>query len=104
LKWYGASHDTDGERHEPLGETAMTRTTKARFSKGVFEPLEPVVTELVKEGEEVTITIETASTTSSGDPLRETAGGWRDLIEAEALKEAIYRDRLVVPRRATVTA
>ena len=76
----------------------MTRTIKARFSKGVFEPLEPAVAELVKEGEEVTITIETASTTSSGDPLRETAGGWRGLIDAEALKEAIYRDRELVTR------
>jgi hypothetical protein len=34
----------------------MTRTIKARFSHGVFEPLEPAVEELVKDGEEVTIT------------------------------------------------
>jgi hypothetical protein len=64
----------------------------------VFEPLEPAVRELVKEGEEVTLTIETGSTTSSADPLRETAGGWRDLIDAEALKEAIYRNRRFVTR------
>ena len=35
----------------------MTRTIKARFSHGAFEPLEPAVEELVKEGEAVTIRI-----------------------------------------------
>jgi predicted DNA-binding antitoxin AbrB/MazE fold protein len=74
----------------------MTRTIKARFSHGVFEPLEPAVGDLVKEGEEVTIMIEIASATSDGDPLHETAGGWRGLIDGEALKAAIYRDRLLV--------
>jgi predicted DNA-binding antitoxin AbrB/MazE fold protein len=76
----------------------MTRTIKARFSHGVFEPLEPAVGDLVKEGEEVTIMIETASATSDGDPLHETAGGWRGLIDGEALKAAIYRDRELVTR------
>ena len=78
----------------------MTRTIKARFSKGVFEPLEPGVTDLVKEGGEVTLTIETGSATSSDDSLRETAGGWRDLIDAEAFKEAIYCNRRLVTRPA----
>ena len=71
----------------------MTRTIRARFTKCVFEPLEPTAGELVSEGEEVTLTIDTAPSTPSGDPLSETAGGWRGLIDAEALKEAIYRDR-----------
>jgi len=76
----------------------MTRTIKARFSRGVFEPLEPTVTEFVKDGEEVTLTIETSSAASSGDWLRETAGGWRNLIDAEALKAAIDHDRRLVTR------
>lgn len=76
----------------------MTRTIRARFSKGVFEPLEPTVGELVRDGEEVTLTIDTGPLTPSGDPLNETAGGWRGLIDAEALKDAIYRDRLIVTR------
>jgi predicted DNA-binding antitoxin AbrB/MazE fold protein len=76
----------------------MTRTIRARFSKGVFEPLEPTVTEIVNEGEEVTLTIDTGPATPSGDPLHETAGGWRGLIDAEAFKEAIYRDRLIITR------
>ena len=58
----------------------MTRMITARFSRGVFEPLEPAVRELVKEGE--------AAARSAGDALRETAGGWRGLIDAEALKAA----------------
>ena len=81
----------------------MTRMIKARFSHGVFEPLEPAVGDLVKEGEEVTIMIETASTTPAGDPLRETAGGWLGLIDAEALKAAISRQRSFIPWRGTVT-
>ncbi len=76
----------------------MTRTIKARFSRGVFEPLGSTVTDLVKEGDEVTLTIETAPVTASNDAARKTAGGWRGLIDAEALKEAIYRDRLLVTR------
>jgi predicted DNA-binding antitoxin AbrB/MazE fold protein len=75
----------------------MMRTIRARFSQGVFEPLEPAVTDLVKDGEEVTLTIETGPA-SSGDALRDTAGGWRDLIDGEALKAAIYRDRQLVTR------
>lgn len=60
----------------------------------VFEPLEPVVRELVNEGEEVTLTIETGPPTPSDDAFRETAGSWRGLIDAEALKAEICRDRL----------
>jgi predicted DNA-binding antitoxin AbrB/MazE fold protein len=54
----------------------MTRTIRARFSKGVFEPLEPTVDDLVNEGEEVMLTIDTGPT-STGDPVHDTAGGWR---------------------------
>ena len=78
----------------------MIRTIRARFSKGVFEPLEPAVAEIIKEGEEVTLTIESGVTPAPGDPLRETAGAWRGLIDGEALKEAIYRDRDLVTRPA----
>jgi predicted DNA-binding antitoxin AbrB/MazE fold protein len=75
----------------------MTRTIRARFSKGVFEPLESTVGDLVNEGEEVMLTIDTGPT-SAGDPVHDTAGGWRGLLDADALKEAIYRDRLLVTR------
>jgi predicted DNA-binding antitoxin AbrB/MazE fold protein len=77
----------------------MTRTIRARFSKGVFEPLESIVGDLVNEGEEVMLTIDTG-TTPPGDPIEDTAGGWRELLDAEALKEALCRDRLLVTRPA----
>ncbi|MBM3219070.1 MAG: hypothetical protein FJZ38_10375 [Candidatus Rokubacteria bacterium] len=75
----------------------MTRTIRAKFANGVFEPLDPTVRELVHDGDEVTLTIDTGPS-APGDPLLDTAGGWRGLIDAEAFKEAIYRDRLVVTR------
>ena len=76
----------------------MAMRLKARFSHGVFEPLDPATTDFVKAGDEVTLTVETEASPSSADWLRETAGGWRDLIDAEALKAAIVRDRGLVTR------
>lgn len=78
----------------------MTRTIRARFSRGVFEPLDAATADLLKEGDEVTLTIDTGSTAPTGDPLHETAGAWRELVDADALKEAINRDRLIVTRPA----
>jgi predicted DNA-binding antitoxin AbrB/MazE fold protein len=75
----------------------MVRTIKAKYSKGVFEPLETVVTEMVSDGEEVLITISTIPAVS-GDPLTETSGGWKGLIDMEALKQNIYADRLIATR------
>lgn len=77
----------------------MARTIKARFSQGVFEPLEPAETGFVRDGEEVTLTIETGAPASSDDWLRETASGWQNLIDAAALKAAIDHDRRLVTRR-----
>jgi hypothetical protein len=75
----------------------MAKRIKARFSQGVFEPLDPATTDFVKDGDEVTLTVETEAAPSA-DWLEETAGGWRDLIDAEALKAAIVRDRGLVTR------
>ena len=76
----------------------MVRTIRAKFSRGVFEPLEPAAAEMVREGQEVLITISTESTALAGDPIRDTAGGWKDLVDTEALKRDIYADRLVTTR------
>jgi hypothetical protein len=76
----------------------MTRRIKARFWQGVFEPLDPAAADFVKDGEEVTLTVETDLASPSVDVLRETAGGWRDLIDAEALKAAIVHDRGLMTR------
>ena len=76
----------------------MVRTIRAKFSRGVFEPLEPAVVEIVREGQEVFITISTESAALAGDPIRDTAGGWKDLVDAEELKRNIYADRLISTR------
>ena len=76
----------------------MVRTIRAKFSGGVFQPLEPAAAEMVREGQEVLITISTESADLAGDPIRDTAGGWRDLIDTDALKRNIYADRLVSTR------
>ena len=71
----------------------MATTIKARFSRGVIEPLEKVE---IPEGEEITVTIE------GRDPLDATFGGWKGLIDAEALKRNIYEDRLIATRPETM--
>lgn len=75
----------------------MVRTIRAKFSRGVFEPLEPAAG-MMPEGQEVLITISTEAAAPTGDPIRATAGGWKDLIDADALKRNIYADRLVRTR------
>ncbi len=59
----------------------VTKEIKARFSRGMIEPLEKVDLE---EGEEIHIIISSISKgTSILETLGSIAGGWRDLIDAE---------------------
>ena len=78
----------------------MVRTIRARFSKGMFELLEPDVATGFSEGDEVLITVATPGPVDTADPLTATAGGWQGLVDGEALKRRIYADRLVVTRPA----
>lgn len=77
----------------------MAKTIKARFSKGVIEPLERVE---IPEGKEITVTIlELPSVPEKRkflDALKATAGGWRDTIDCEELIKNIYADRLISTR------
>jgi len=76
----------------------MIKTIRARFSKGVFEPLERVE---VPEGKEFTVTIDIPSVSKKKsflEALKITAGGWKDLIDGEELKRNIYNDRLIATR------
>ena len=69
----------------------MAKEIRARFSRGVIEPLE--------EGEEVKIIIsERAKGKAMREALRVTAGAWKDLIDCEELKRNIYADRLIHTR------
>lgn len=78
----------------------MGRTIKARYSKGVIEPLERIN---LRDGEEVTINIlETyhgPEKESFLEALKATAGGWKDLVDCEELKKNIYNDRLIATRQ-----
>lgn len=74
----------------------MAREIRARFTKGVIEPLEAVELE---EGEEIIITIsERLKVERVREALRATAGAWKDLIDCEELKRNIYADRLISTR------
>ena len=74
----------------------MAKEIRARFSKGVIEPLENLDFE---EGEELKIVVLSSSKGKSMlEALRFTAGGWKDLIDAEELKKNIYSDRLISNR------
>jgi predicted DNA-binding antitoxin AbrB/MazE fold protein len=76
----------------------MEKTIKARFSKGIIEPLEDLT---IEEGKELIITIsETPSEVSKTlESLRNSFGGWKGLIDAEELKKNIYNDRLINTRQ-----
>lgn len=76
----------------------MARSIKVRFSKGIIEPLEKLEFE---EGKEMIITISEISYPKAEnflEALKDTSGGWKDLIDAEELKKNIYADRLVSTR------
>lgn len=47
---------------------------------------------------EVSVTIIETPGTRSADGLRRSAGGWKGLIDADALIENIYNDRMVSTR------
>lgn len=73
----------------------MDTTLKAKFSDGVLKPLECLN---LHEGEEVTVTVHSAPTTSDDDWVEKTAGGWVGLVDGEKLKRDIYASRLVSSR------
>jgi predicted DNA-binding antitoxin AbrB/MazE fold protein len=81
----------------------MPKEIRARFARGVIEPLEKVEKVELEEGEEITeeITIvisERAKGKGMWEALRATAGAWKDLIDGEELKRNIYADRLINTR------
>ncbi len=81
----------------------MGRTIRARFSKGVIEPLERVD---IADGREVLVTIllelPPPSPGEGADFRDATAGAWKDSIDCEELKRNIYADRLIPSGRPEV--
>lgn len=73
----------------------MGTTVKARFTKGVIEPLEKLE---IEEGKEITITIIEIPAVDGTDAFERSAGGWKGTIDAEKLIEDIYASRLISTR------
>lgn len=74
----------------------MNKTVKARYTRGMLEPLEGLE---LREGEEVTISISAPIKTEDAlQALKSTAGAWKGTHDPEELKKHIYADRLVAPR------
>ncbi len=73
----------------------MGKTIKARFSRGVIEPMEKID---IAEGKEITITIIEIPYGKEEDAFEKSAGSWKGTIDAEKLMKDIYADRLVSTR------
>ena len=65
----------------------MTGTIKARYTGGVFQPLDQIH---VEENAEVTITIETTAFSEADSPFDACFGGWDDLVDTDALLDEIH--------------
>ena len=69
----------------------MLVTIKAKFKNGVLVPLEPLNFE---EDEEVSVTLNNPEIKSWEERVKASkAASWVGLVDAEALKRNIYRDR-----------
>jgi len=76
----------------------MTRTIRARVTRGLLAPIEPLE---LPEGSEVDVTV-TVDRASAEDvaAFRRAAGSWRGTLDAEELIRNIYADRLLQTRPA----
>ena len=76
----------------------VLRSIRARYSKGVLEPLEELDLE---EGAEVSVSIkETPSAKHDPEAMRAGAGGWVGQHDPEELKRMIYEARITGSREA----
>ena len=74
----------------------VTKHFRARYSKGVLEPLEAIDLE---EGAEVSLSIEeTPSPKHDPEAMRAGAGGWVGQHDPEELKRTIYEARITGSR------
>jgi hypothetical protein len=74
----------------------VKRTFRARVHGSTLELLEPRPA-LLRDGEEVLVTLSTKKKPDLA-ALRRAAGSWKGHVDAEALIENIYQDRLVQTR------
>ena len=74
--------------------SSMTRKIKAKVVNGMLTPLEPVD---LKEGEEVTVSIDDKKELSVEErieSLMASAGGWEGLHDPDEFKRMIYQARI----------
>ena len=74
---------------------AAPRTIRARVTRGVLTPLEPLD---LPDGSEVDVTVAASPNEDDIAASRAAAGGWRGKIDADTLLRDIYADRLVQTR------
>jgi len=71
----------------------MAKTIRARFSKGMIEPLEELD---LCDGEEIIITVtKIPSKAATKDAFERAAGSWEGLVDTEALLRDIKESRKI---------
>ena len=75
----------------------MMKDIRVRVGRGVLELLDPVD---LPEGTEVTVTMRAGSTPEDREAFWRAAGGWKGTVDAAALIDNIYADRLLSTRPA----
>ena len=73
----------------------MSKIIRARAKRGIFEPLEPIA---VPDGTEVTVTIPEPRSAEDLRIFHSSAGGWRGLVDADALVRDLYERRVTGSR------
>lgn len=78
----------------------MEKTIRARYKKGLIEPLEKLELE---EGEELEITVSSLpGSERAREAIRATAGAWREVVDCDELVKGIYDNRRVSAARPEV--
>jgi predicted DNA-binding antitoxin AbrB/MazE fold protein len=75
----------------------MNGTIRARVKHGMLELLDKIN---LPEGAELTVTILHVPSGADREAFRHAAGGWKGTVDAEALINNIYADRLISTRPA----
>ena len=75
----------------------LKRKLRARVRGSTLELLEPVT---LRDGEEVVVTLSKSADKPDLNALRSAFGGWKGLVDADALIQKIYASRLVKSQRS----
>jgi len=76
----------------------LKRTFRARVRGATLELLDPLPPAL-REGEEVTVTLSEGAWKPDLEALRSSFGGWKGIVDTDALLKNIYASRAVKSRR-----